>query len=80
MATVIMPFLGASAKGKNGTSPVSSIYQRTGSNCSPLEQVTTIRGYKKPKNPNTDLQQAQRGLFGGVMRAGKALKDAVKKG
>lgn len=74
------PFQGNSASGKNGRSQTAFIMQRTGADCSIEEQVTVVKGYRKPTNPNTALQQAQRTFFGTIMRAGKALKDAVKKG
>ena len=80
MAKVYRPYQGNSASGKNGSSPQSMIMQRTGSLCAIEKQVTVVKGYRRPSNPNTALQQAQRTFFGLVMRAGKALKDAVKKG
>lgn len=74
------PYHGHSAQGVTGRSASSIIMQRTGSNCATEEQVTYVKGYKKPFNPNTEAQQAQRLIFGVFARGGKALKDAVKKG
>lgn len=79
MAKAIMPFRSMAAQGKMGASPSSLVYQRTGGNCSPERMVTVVKGYRKPFNPNTALQQAQRQSFAAKFRAGKALKDAVKK-
>lgn len=79
MPKVNMPFRGMSAEGKMGASPSSVIFQRTGANCSVERQVTVVKGYRKPTNPNTALQQAQRSFFAACIRGGKALKDAVKK-
>ena len=80
MAKAIMPFRSMAAQGKMGASPSSLVYQRTGGNCAPERMVTVVKGYRKPSNPNTALQQAQRSYFAELFRAGKALKDAVKKG
>ena len=80
MAKAIMPFRSMAAQGKMGASPSSLVYQRTGGNCAPERMVTVVKGYRKPLNPNTTLQRAQRSFFGEICRAGKALKDAVKKG
>lgn len=80
MAKAIMPFRSMAAQGKMGASPSSLVYQRTGGNCAPERMVTVVKGYRKPLNPNTSLQQAQRSFFAAVFRAGKPLKDAVKKG
>lgn len=80
MAKAIMPFRSMAAQGKMGASPSSLVYQRTGGNCAPERMVTVVKGYRKPSNPNTARQQAQRSFFGELNRAGKALKDAVKKG
>lgn len=79
MAKAIMPFRSMAAQGKMGESPSSLVYQRTGGNCAPERMVTVVKAYRKPSNPNTTLQQAQRSYFGEIFRAGKALKDAVKK-
>lgn len=80
MAKAIMPFRSMAAQGKMGASPSSLVYQRTGGNCAPERMVTVVKGYRKPSNPNTLRQQAQRGSFAEKFRAGKALHDAVKKG
>lgn len=80
MPKVNLPFRGVSAQGKMGSSSSSVVFQRTCGNCAVERQVTVVKGYRKPSNPNTARQQAQREFFGTIMRAGKALKDAVKKG
>lgn len=79
MAKAIMPFRSLAGQGKMGSSPSSLVYQRTGANCTPERMVTIVKAYRKPSNPNTSLQRAQRSYFGEIFRAGKALKDAVKK-